>query len=569
MTLNLTVVSPKHIYQCSDFRLSYKDGYYNDEEAQKIVVVSSLGWTALVQFTGVARTDRGFDTTKFLAKLAGSPIKIGTSPQWIISRLLEAGKVHIGTGPLMDLTFSVVGFEQTKPFVFVVSNFQTLDTQQPVIVSPLQTRRWTVSTSAQKHLVFPTGYVKDVRPDDLRDLGAVARKCSPSVVHKKLADVNKTIAKRAGCSIGPISCSCFTGHLRSDGAGDLMPHDVNPGGEYLPEFFLRTVSRGPQRMDFKAKVDSDGKPLPRRLVQIALNRGITTGRPMPAYMFFGVFENVEEVIAPPESDEDPTRQLMLEAERFRGLGDYAQARPLYERVLRIRENRRGPEHPDTATSLNNLAGLLQDQADLEGAQPLFERALKIREKVLDLHHPDTATSLNNLAVIRRAQGDVEGARPLFERALEIRETVLGPEHPDTATSLNNLADLLQGQADLASARPLFERALKIREKVLGPHHLDTAASLNNLARLLQAQRKFGRALRLYRDALKIFEKVLGPDHPDTAASLNNLACLLHAQGELNGARPLYERALRIVKKALGPEHPCAVAVRRNLTALGR
>jgi hypothetical protein len=50
-------------------------------------------------------------------------------------------------------------------------------------------------------------------------------------------------------------------------------------------------------------------------------------------------------------------------------------------------------------SLNNLAVLTQAQGDLARAQPLFERALAIREKVLGPDHPDTARSLDNLAVL--------------------------------------------------------------------------------------------------------------------------------------------------------------------------
>ena len=38
-------------------------------------------------------------------------------------------------------------------------------------------------------------------------------------------------------------------------------------------------------------------------------------------------------------------------------GKYEQAESLYERALAIREQQLGPEHPDTATSLNNLAVL--------------------------------------------------------------------------------------------------------------------------------------------------------------------------------------------------------------------
>ena len=54
-------------------------------------------------------------------------------------------------------------------------------------------------------------------------------------------------------------------------------------------------------------------------------------------------------------------------------------RPLYERALAIREKVRGPEHPDTALSLNNLGSVLYSQGDLAAARPLHERALAIRE----------------------------------------------------------------------------------------------------------------------------------------------------------------------------------------------
>ena len=42
-------------------------------------------------------------------------------------------------------------------------------------------------------------------------------------------------------------------------------------------------------------------------------------------------------------------------------GQYAQAEPLYKRALAIKEKALGPDHPDVATSLNNLAELYQAQ----------------------------------------------------------------------------------------------------------------------------------------------------------------------------------------------------------------
>ena len=41
------------------------------------------------------------------------------------------------------------------------------------------------------------------------------------------------------------------------------------------------------------------------------------------------------------------------------MGAYDQALPLYQRALKIREKALGPEHPDTAISLNNLAGFMR------------------------------------------------------------------------------------------------------------------------------------------------------------------------------------------------------------------
>ena len=59
----------------------------------------------------------------------------------------------------------------------------------------------------------------------------------------------------------------------------------------------------------------------------------------------------------------------------------------------------------------------------------MQRALAIREEVLGPEHPDTATSLNNLAGLYYAQGKYSLAEPLLKRALAIREKQLGPEHP--------------------------------------------------------------------------------------------------------------------------------------------
>ena len=66
------------------------------------------------------------------------------------------------------------------------------------------------------------------------------------------------------------------------------------------------------------------------------------------------------------------------------------------------------------------------------AEPLHQRSLAIREKALGPDHPDVGTSLNNLAELYQAQGRYAEAEPLYQRSLAIREKALGPDHPESA-----------------------------------------------------------------------------------------------------------------------------------------
>jgi tetratricopeptide (TPR) repeat protein len=96
----------------------------------------------------------------------------------------------------------------------------------------------------------------------------------------------------------------------------------------------------------------------------------------------------------------------------------------------------------TVRLLTETARYLLRRAELQQATRLLERALAIREGRLGPDHPDTAQSLNNLAVVLLAQGDLDRARSLHQRALVIREARLGADHPDTARSREDLAAVL-------------------------------------------------------------------------------------------------------------------------------
>lgn len=237
------------------------------------------------------------------------------------------------------------------------------------------------------------------------------------------------------------------------------------------------------------------------------------------------------------------------------LGSYQMAQGYLEQALAIRGKSLGPDHPDVAQSLNNLAVLYHSQGEYAKAEPLYQRALAITKNSLGPDHPDLAGSLNNLAELCRAQGQYAKAEPLYQQAVAILEKAVGPDHPNVAASLNNLALLFQAQGEYAQAEPLYQQSLAIRRKALGPDHPDVAGSLNNLAALFRAQGQFMKAETLYQQSLAIRKNSIGPDHPDVAQSLHNLAKLYDSQGQYANAEPLYQQALAILEKELPADHP--------------
>lgn len=236
-------------------------------------------------------------------------------------------------------------------------------------------------------------------------------------------------------------------------------------------------------------------------------------------------------------------------------GRYAEAEPLYQQALAIRQQLLGPVHPGTAEILNNLAGLYQKQGKYSEAEPLYLRALDIREQHSGALRSYMAITLNNLAGLYKDLGRYAEAEPLLLRALAIDEQVYGHYHPAVATNLNNLAALYENQKKYKQAEPLYQQALAIREQHLEQPHPGTAEVLNNLAGLYQTLRKDKQAEALYLRALTINQQVYGHEHPEVATNLNNLALLYISQKKYEEAERLLQRALAINQQKLGQWHP--------------
>ncbi len=124
----------------------------------------------------------------------------------------------------------------------------------------------------------------------------------------------------------------------------------------------------------------------------------------------------------------------------------------------------GPQDPRFATGLNNLGTVYLAQDRYAEAEPLLQQALELKEQVLGPEHPSVYRGLVNLAVVYQSQGKYTEAEPLYQRSLEISERIVGPEHPDVATNLENYAVLLRETGRGEEAKEMEARAKAIRAK---------------------------------------------------------------------------------------------------------
>jgi len=268
----------------------------------------------------------------------------------------------------------------------------------------------------------------------------------------------------------------------------------------------------------------------------------------------------------------PTHELVGRSCLFLGaalqeVNDSAAAQHSYERALRIAEATIGPDHMDIVTILMALAVALGRQGYVGDAMALEERILRITEKNYGPDDLRLAAALAASGSALKLQGQLATARTRLERALGIYEKALGPNHRDVARTIFRLAIVVEGEGDYAAARRLYERALQIYENVLGPENSDVAGILGKLGDISKDQGDFGTAQQLLERALKMSEKVSGADNTDVASALGRLGKLYADKGNYVAARPLLERALRINEKVYGPEHPFIATELNDLATL--
>jgi len=241
-----------------------------------------------------------------------------------------------------------------------------------------------------------------------------------------------------------------------------------------------------------------------------------------------IFGIVESMAA--ETGSDRGKIFTTHAVELHKAGYFFPAERLFYRAYRINAAEFGEHHPDTLSSLNNLASNLNELGRTSEAAVHYEVVLRFRTLILGSRHPLTINSLANLGYTYGQQGQLTKARELLERALTLNEEVRGRGHVENAKFMILLADVLGNKKFVLESEVYLRSALKILNASYGPYHEDTMSCLHRLGTNLSMQKKYSEAEPYFYHAWTRREIKLGKESEVTLRSKEGLIACLKNQG---------------------------------------
>jgi serine/threonine-protein kinase len=249
---------------------------------------------------------------------------------------------------------------------------------------------------------------------------------------------------------------------------------------------------------------------------------------------------------------------------FGALGDNATAEQQFQIARKRFTDTLGPNHPDTLSSMNDLALSYDNLGRHEDALKLGRETLEARQTVLGTDHPDTLRSMHRASVSYWHLGRYEEARTLSEKALSLLTSTLGRNHSDTLRCMDLLARTYQFLRRHEEALNLAWETVELRRATLGAENPLTLFSIGIVADVYDNLGRHEDALRLREESLELLKAKLGAVHPDTLTIMNDLAFTYNALGRHEKALRLRRETLELRQAKLGVKHPHTLLSMANL-----
>lgn len=416
MTLNITVLTRRYIYQSADYRLlDFATKRTTDFETQKIVFFIARTWSASICFSGVGRAP-SVDVSEWLAEIVRA-IPKREPLDYLIGELLKAEDwLNQVSASLRRHSFSIGAFVGGTPLFVLISNFERPD-HPP---SPVASGRLNVfEVQVRNAKVFLSGDMTAVTARETRRLKRLAlRSRSPAEVESALVEVNRAAAARSKAKV--ISQSCFTTYLRPTGEGGGTPHGMDDNRPFMPTFAL------PVGVDTMVKdlLNKQFGPGGARMISLGAGRAVATSE----------YHHTQLRDKPNDPDTYSNYgAFLLDVEK-----DLDGAESAYRKALAI-----DPKH---VNALGNLANLLRQKGDAVAADEYYQLAL-------DADPRNENASYNYASFIIQKRSDYGSAIEL------LTDAIAGNDRSGRLLLLRAQCSLLVG--DSARALSDCERAREI------------------------------------------------------------------------------------------------------------
>ncbi|KAK3692802.1 clustered mitochondria-domain-containing protein [Podospora appendiculata] len=130
-------------------------------------------------------------------------------------------------------------------------------------------------------------------------------------------------------------------------------------------------------------------------------------------------------------------------------GDSKQALVYAKHALDLWKIIYGPDHPDTITTMNNYAVMLQSIKAYHESRRWFEESLRVCEKVFGQHTVHSATLLFQLAQALALDQDSKGAVARMQESRNIFQNILGADDKNTKEAEHWLSQLTHNAVAIA------------------------------------------------------------------------------------------------------------------------
>ena len=280
---------------------------------------------------------------------------------------------------------------------------------------------------------------------------------------------------------------------------------------------------------------------------------------------------------------------------YRWLGRYDDALRMIESAVESRLDRFGPESPEYAEALTELAGLRSDRGELDEAEAAAREAIRIfaaargprsvsvaeptsvlgatliqqgrfpeaevaMGTVLEIHEANPrpepewiASASNDLGAALSQMGRLDEAAVLFTRAVETHRAAGDSTHPSLSTYLTNLGDVRMRQGRLDEAESLMTRGLAVAEAAFDSSNVDLAERHNALGQLYDRLGRFDEAESQFLRSVAIWRANVDAEHPRVIWVLDNLVGAYTDAGRLAKADSLSDVVVAMSERQLGLE----------------